>query len=98
MLLGLPDDIHEEKSSFLQFKKKRITDGRTDGRTDPLNTYLVSEKIAMRPLKYPKNALFSKIAAKQIYFWPYFIKGSYLEYQNHTLKMVIDPWPGDRTG
>ena len=30
MLLGLPDDIHEEKHSFLQFKKKRITDRRTD--------------------------------------------------------------------
>ena len=45
MLLGLPDDIHEEKPSFLQFKKNalrtdgptdRPTDGRTDGRTDPL--------------------------------------------------------------
>ena len=34
MLLGLPDDIHEEKPSFLQFKKKRITDGPTDRRTD----------------------------------------------------------------
>ena len=34
MLLGLPDDIHEEKPSFLQFKKKRITDGPTDQRTD----------------------------------------------------------------
>ena len=44
MFLGLPDDIHEEKPSFSQFKKKRITDpptdgptdGRTDGWTDPL--------------------------------------------------------------
>ena len=41
MILGLPDDIHEEKSSFLQFKKKRLrtnrpTDRRTDRRTDPL--------------------------------------------------------------
>ena len=36
MLLGLPDDIHEEKSSFLQFKKNALrTDGQTDGRTDP---------------------------------------------------------------
>ena len=39
MFLGLPDDIHEEKPSFLQFKKNalrthRPTDGRTDGRTD----------------------------------------------------------------
>ena len=37
MLLVLPDDIHEEKPSFLQFKKKTRygwTDGRTDGRTD----------------------------------------------------------------
>ena len=34
MLLGLPDDIHEEKPSFLQFKKKRITDGPTDRPTD----------------------------------------------------------------
>jgi hypothetical protein len=34
MLLGLPDDIHEEKPSFLQFKKKRITDRRTDRRSD----------------------------------------------------------------
>ena len=31
MLLGLPDDIHKEKPSFLQFKKNAI---RTDGRTD----------------------------------------------------------------
>ena len=40
MFLGLPDDIHEEKPSFLQLKKKRITDGptdqQTDGQTDPL--------------------------------------------------------------
>ena len=40
MFLGLPDDIHEEKPLFLQFKKNalptdRRTDGRTDGRTDP---------------------------------------------------------------
>jgi len=33
------------------------------------------------PLEHPKNALFSKIAPKQIYFWPYSIKGSWLEYQ-----------------
>ena len=44
MFLGLPEDKHEEKPSFLQFEKKRITerqtdrptDGRTNGRTDPL--------------------------------------------------------------
>ena len=45
MLLGLPDDIHEEKPSFLQLQKNalrtdgptdRRTNGRTDGRTDPL--------------------------------------------------------------
>ena len=35
MFLGLPDDIHEEKPSFLQSKKKTRY-GRTDGRTDPL--------------------------------------------------------------
>ena len=41
MFLGLPDDIHDEKPSFLQFKKKtrdgptnQRTDGRTDRRTD----------------------------------------------------------------
>ena len=39
MFLGLPDDLHEEKPSFLQFKKNalptdRPTDGRTDGWTD----------------------------------------------------------------
>ena len=34
MLLGLPDEKHEEKLSFLQFKKKLITDGPTDGPTD----------------------------------------------------------------
>ena len=37
--------------------------------------------MSIRPLKHPKNPLFSKIAAKQIYFWPYSIKGSYLEYK-----------------
>ena len=38
MFLGLPDAIHEEKPSYLQFKKKhdRPTNGRTDGQTDPL--------------------------------------------------------------
>ena len=35
MFLGLPDDIHEEKPSFLQSKKNALrTDGRTDGPTD----------------------------------------------------------------
>ena len=36
MFLGLPDDIHEEKPSFLQSKKMhyRRSDSRTDGRTD----------------------------------------------------------------
>ena len=34
MFLGRPDDIHEEKPSFLQFKKKRIMDRRTTQRTD----------------------------------------------------------------
>ncbi len=37
MFLGLPDDILEEKPSFLQSKKNVLrTDGPTDGRTDPL--------------------------------------------------------------
>ena len=45
MFLGFPDDIHEEKPLFLQFKKTALrtdqptdgrTDGRTEGRTDPL--------------------------------------------------------------
>ena len=35
MFLGLPDDIHEEKPLFLQFKKNALpTDRPTDGRTD----------------------------------------------------------------
>ena len=35
MFLGLPDDIHEEKPSFLQLKKTHYprTDGPTDGQT-----------------------------------------------------------------
>ena len=38
MLLGFPDDVHEEKPSFLQFKKNALptdqdTDGPTDGQT-----------------------------------------------------------------
>ena len=37
MFLGLPDDIHEEKPSFLQSKKNALwTDGPTDGPTEPL--------------------------------------------------------------
>ena len=41
MFLGLPDDIYEEKRSFLDFENNWLptdgpTDGRTDGRTDPL--------------------------------------------------------------
>ncbi len=39
MFLGLPDDIHEEKPSFLRFKKNALpTDGRTDQRTDRRTT------------------------------------------------------------
>ena len=35
MFLGLPDDIKEEKPSFLQSKKNALrTDGPTNGRTD----------------------------------------------------------------
>ncbi len=35
MFLGLPEDIHEEKRSFLDFENNWLpTDGRTDGRTD----------------------------------------------------------------
>ena len=41
MFLGLPDAIHEEKPSYLQFKKKTLwndgpTNGPTDGQIDPL--------------------------------------------------------------
>ena len=36
MFLGLSDDRHEEKPSFLQSKKKRPTDPRTDRPTDRL--------------------------------------------------------------
>ena len=54
--------------------------------------------MSMRPLEHPKNELFSKIAPKQIYFWPYSIKGSCLEYQKPQLEMVIDLWPGVRSG
>ena len=39
------------------------------------------QKMAIWPLEHPKNALFSRIAPKQIYFWPYSVKGSYLEYK-----------------
>ena len=35
VFVGFPDDIHEEKPSFFNLKK-RITDRRTDRRTDPL--------------------------------------------------------------
>ena len=35
MFPGLPDDIHEEKSSFLKIKNNWLrSDGRTDRRTD----------------------------------------------------------------
>ncbi len=35
MFLGLPDDLHEEKPTFMQFKKNALrTDGPTDRRTD----------------------------------------------------------------
>ena len=37
MFLGFPNEIHEEKPSFLDFENNWLrTDGRTDGRTDPL--------------------------------------------------------------
>ena len=35
MFLGFPDEIHEEKPSFLDFENNWLrTDGPTDGRTD----------------------------------------------------------------
>ena len=35
MFLGFPDEIHEEKPSFLDFENNWLpTDGRTDGWTD----------------------------------------------------------------
>ena len=39
MFVGFPDEIHEEKPSFLDFENNWLrtdgpTDGRTDGRTD----------------------------------------------------------------
>ena len=37
MFVGFPDEIHEEKPTFLDFENNWLrTDGRTDGRTDPL--------------------------------------------------------------
>ena len=37
MFVGFPDEIHEEKPSFLDFENNWLRmDGRTDGRTDPL--------------------------------------------------------------
>ena len=51
--------------------------------TPPLKKkiYLFNEKMYIWPLEHPKNAFSSKIAPKQIYFWPYSNKGSYLDYQ-----------------
>ena len=56
MFLGLPDDKHEEKPSFLQLKKTyyRRTDGPTDWRTDrpsyrDARTYLKTGKIDVFP-------------------------------------------------
>ena len=43
--------------------------------------FLLNEKMAIWPLEHLKNALFSRIAPKQIYFWPYSVKRSCLEYQ-----------------
>ncbi len=37
--------------------------------------------MAIKTLKHLLNAHLSKIATKQIYFWPYSVKGSYLAYQ-----------------
>ncbi len=37
IFLCLPDDVHDEKPSILQFKKKALLkDQPTDGQTDPL--------------------------------------------------------------
>ena len=51
--------------------------------TPPLQKkiYLLNEKMAIWPLEHLKNALFSWIAPKQICFWPYSVKGSYLDYK-----------------
>ena len=56
MFLGLPDDIHEEKPSFLEFKKNALpTDGPTNGRTD-------------RP-SYMDATTHLKINTKSLIFW-----------------------------
>ena len=35
MFVGFPDEMHEEKPSFLDFENNQLrTDGRTDGPTD----------------------------------------------------------------
>ncbi len=57
MFLGLPDDIHEEIPSFLEFKKNALpTNRRTDGRTDrpsyrDARTHLKKKEIKKRQRK-----------------------------------------------
>ena len=73
MLLGLPDDIHEEKPSFLQFKKNALrTDRPTDRRTDrpsytsyrDARTHLKKNQtnlsLSIRPLFFPRAAEWCK--------------------------------------
>ena len=36
MFVGFPDEIHKVNPSFLDFEKKLVRDGRTDGRIDGL--------------------------------------------------------------
>ena len=60
MFLGLPDDIHEEKPSFLQ-SKKRITDRRTDGRTDRPSHRDARTHLKITEKKLKKNYLRTKI-------------------------------------
>ena len=47
------------------------------------------QKMAIWPLELSRNAVFSKIVAKPIYFWLYSIKASYLEYTVHCAYIIL---------
>ena len=71
----------EKSISFLRDDDKSVL-----GSIQRKKMGIINQKMAVLPLKHPKNALFFKSSPKWIYFWPYSIKGSYLEYQKQGVK------------
>ena len=55
--------------------------------------HLSHKKMANRSIKHLENALFFKSPSRLIYFWPYSIKGRYIDYQKPNVDLTLGPRP-----